>query len=134
MRKQFLKAITTIAAMLFVTAASAKTDFNTTYVSQVVPVPEYLQAPSANGDDTVIVTINYTDTTVIVHAPDHGVVKEYVLTRHTALRTENPGYIGKTYIDIQTEAHQPIWSNFVGHNAMIGIHLSNGKYIVYDTE
>lgn len=134
MRKIFLKATITMAAMILATAVSAKTDFNDTYISKVIPIPDSLQGQLANGSDTVITTINFTDTTVIVHAPDKGIVKEYVLTRHTALRTENPGYIGKTYIDVQTENHQPIWSGFVGYKAMLGIHLSNDKYVVYDTE
>lgn len=144
MKKTLLKCLAVMSFALFTTTAFADASVSSaaTSTTSIISEEEALQSKAVSlkaaangvGTDTDIIVINFTDTTVNATAPDRGVMKEYVLTRHTAIRVRNPGYTGTTWIQLLTNpTRQQFWAANVAYQNTVGIHLSNGQYVVLNS-
>jgi hypothetical protein len=85
------------------------------------------------GSDTYIITINYSNTDIIVDYPTNSAL----VTQRTSARYERTNYTGYSHVDLYTSVNGHrgalIKSLDARFHDIISVYVSDGKYVVYDT-
>jgi hypothetical protein len=138
MKKIILKSIAVMTAGLAL-VSNVYAEAQTAGSTDILPLDTALQVRASQlhkprlagsvGVDTYVMVINYTDTTIQADVPTGRIT----LTRRTAGRYQRSNYTGLSHIELFNENGMRFWSGDVGYQDLISVYLSNGKYVVYDT-